>query len=75
MTEYKLDILGKVCPFALLAVRKKVQDLSTGDTLIVSTDHPPAANDTVPTDMLKKGHNVEKKLLEPGIWELTISIH
>lgn len=75
MAEYKLDIVGKVCPYALLAVRKKVKELSTGDILIVKTDHPPAANDTVPTDMHKKGHKVETNLLEPGLWELTITIN
>jgi len=75
MAEYKLDIIGKVCPYALLAVRNRVKELSSGDTLIVKTDHPPAANDTVPTDMQKKGHRVETELLEPGLWQLKISIH
>jgi TusA-related sulfurtransferase len=74
MAKFELDIVGKVCPYALLAVRNKVKDLSSGDMLIVKTDHPPAANDTVPTDMHKKGHQVETELLEPGLWELRISI-
>jgi len=72
MTEYKLDIIGKVCPYCLLIVRNKVKELSSGDVLIVKTDHPPAANDTIPTDMKKKGHIVKSNLLEPGIWELEI---
>ncbi|MBD3193989.1 MAG: sulfurtransferase TusA family protein [Candidatus Lokiarchaeota archaeon] len=74
MTEYKLDIVGKVCPYCLLAVRKKVKGMVSGDVLTVMTDHPPAANDTIPTDMKKKGYNVKSTLLEPGVWELTISI-
>lgn len=72
MTEYKMDIIGKVCPYCLLIVRNRVKELSSGDVLIVKTDHPPAANDTIPTDMKKKGHIVESNLLEPGIWELEI---
>ncbi|MBD3213843.1 MAG: sulfurtransferase TusA family protein [Candidatus Lokiarchaeota archaeon] len=74
MTEYKLDIIGKVCPYCLLAVRKKVKELSSGDTLLVLTDHPPAANDTIPSDMEKLGYNVKSTLLEPGVWELTVDI-
>ncbi|TXT62278.1 MAG: hypothetical protein BAJALOKI3v1_630015 [Promethearchaeota archaeon] len=74
MTEYKLDIIGKVCPYCLLAVRKKVKELSSGDVLIVKTDHPPAANDTIPTDMKKLGYGVKSTLLEPGVWELKINV-
>ncbi|MFO7798061.1 MAG: sulfurtransferase TusA family protein [Promethearchaeia archaeon] len=74
MTEYELDIIGKVCPYCLLAVRNKVKELSSGDVLVVKTDHPPAANDTIPTDIKKKGHKIESKLLDPGMWELKITI-
>ena len=74
MTEYKLDIVGKVCPYCLLAVRNKIKELSPGDILIVKTDHPPAANDTIPTDLKKKGHKFNSILLEPGMWKITITI-
>jgi TusA-related sulfurtransferase len=70
--EYKLDIMGKVCPYCLLAVRNKVSELDSGDILIVKTDHPPAANDTIPIDMKKKGNSVEIMKEKPGIWNLKI---
>lgn len=73
MVEFKLDILGKVCPYCLLAVRNEMKKLSSGDTLVVITDHPPAATDTIPHDMEKRGNKVSSKKLEPGIWELTIA--
>lgn len=73
MVEYKLDILGKVCPYCLLAVRNEMKKLSSGDILVVITDHPPAATDTIPHDMKKKGEKISTKKLEPGIWELTIT--
>ena len=72
MVEFKLDILGKVCPYCLLAVRNEMKKLSPGDLLVVITDHPPAATDTIPHDMKKKGNEVSSKKLEPGIWELKI---
>jgi tRNA 2-thiouridine synthesizing protein A len=73
MVEYKLDILGKVCPYCLLAVRNEMKKLSSGDILIVVTDHPPAATDTIPYDMRKKGNKVSSKKLEPGVWEIRIT--
>ncbi|MFX1312599.1 MAG: sulfurtransferase TusA family protein [Promethearchaeota archaeon] len=73
MIEHSLDIMGKVCPFCLMIVRNKIKEISTGDILIVKTDHPPAATDTIPYNMKKEGHTIETKKLEPGIWELRIT--
>jgi TusA-related sulfurtransferase len=73
MVQYKLDILGKVCPYCLLAVRNSIKKLSSGDSLVVMSDHPPAATDTIPRDMKKKQNKVSLKKLEPGIWEITIT--
>ena len=74
MKEQKLDITGKVCPFCLLIDRNEVKKLASDDILIVKTDHPPAATDTIPHDMKKQGHNIESIKLEPGLWELKITI-
>ena len=73
MTEHQLNIIGKVCPFCLLIVRKKLDETASGDVLIVKTDHPPAATDTIPHDMKRKGNTIESKKLEPGVWELRIT--
>ncbi len=72
MSKIDLDITGKVCPFCLLIVQKKVEQISTGDTLIVKCDHPPAATDTIPRAMKKKGYGIKTEKLEPGLWELII---
>ena len=72
MTEHVLDIMGKVCPYCLLIVRNKIKEISSGDLLIVKTDHPRAATDTIPYDMKKEGHSIETNKLEPGVWELRI---
>lgn len=73
MTEKKIDITGKVCPYCLMIVKKEVKNLASGDVLIVKTDHPPAATDTIPYNMKKAGNPVESKKLEPGVWELKIT--
>ena len=73
MTEYTLDITGKVCPYCLLSVQKKLETLKSGDVLKVKCDHPPAANDNIPYAMKKAGHKLERNQLEPGLWELVIT--
>ncbi|MFW9989322.1 MAG: sulfurtransferase TusA family protein, partial [Candidatus Odinarchaeota archaeon] len=60
-TEHNIDIMGKVCPFCLMIVRKKIEEIPVGDLLIVKTDHPPAATDTIPYNMKKRGYPVESK--------------
>ncbi|MBD3254607.1 MAG: sulfurtransferase TusA family protein [Candidatus Lokiarchaeota archaeon] len=73
MTEHKLDITGKICPYCLLLVRKKVKTISSGDKLVVMTDHPPAATDTIPHDMKKQGNDISSEKVEPGLWKLIIT--
>ena len=72
MAYYTLDITGKVCPFCLLIVKKKIATLVKEDVLIVKIDHPPAATDTIPYSMKKMGYPCELKMLEPGLWQLLI---
>ncbi len=72
MVEINLDITNKVCPFCLLLVKKKLATMNKEDILIVKCDHPPAATDTIPYSMKKANYPCETRLLEPGLWELTI---
>ena len=78
MQEYSLDVQGKGCPYALLAVIAKIKQLkqknawNTGDRLIVLVDHPPAATENIPRKMKTEGYSYTPVLLEPGLWELTI---
>ena len=69
---FRLDITGKVCPFCLLIVKKKLATLTKGDVLTVISDHPPAATDTIPYSMKKMGYPCELETLDRGVWELTI---
>lgn len=73
MVEHKLDITGKVCPFCLLIVKKKLANINEGDQLVVICDHPPAATDTIPYNMKKMEYPLESSKLEPGLWELKIT--
>ena len=73
MADHTIDITGKICPFCLLIVKKKLTKIAVGDVLVAICDHPPAAIDTIPYAMKKAGYPVENKKIEPGVWELKIT--
>ncbi|NMC05107.1 MAG: sulfurtransferase TusA family protein [Candidatus Lokiarchaeota archaeon] len=72
MAEKNVDITGEVCPYCVLIVRKELQKLHSGDKLVVKCDHPPAANENIPTFLKSEGHTYDKVLLEPGVWQFSI---
>ena len=72
MANYELDITGKICPFCLLIVKQKLEDIASGDTLVVKCDQPPAATKTIPRAMKKDKNKCITKKIESGLWELTI---
>ncbi len=44
----KLDVLGEICPYPQLYTKKKLEKMASGKVLEVLTDHPPAAEETIP---------------------------
>ncbi|WP_292421049.1 sulfurtransferase TusA family protein [Methanoregula sp.] len=73
MATKNLDITGKVCPYCLLAVQKAASELSSGDELIVTCDHPPAATSTIPQYAEDNNLNCDAKKTAPGLWEIRLS--
>jgi tRNA 2-thiouridine synthesizing protein A len=43
-----LDVLGETCPYPQLYTKKKLEKMRLGSLLEVITDHPPAAEETIP---------------------------
>jgi len=71
MATREIDITGKVCPYCLFIVKRKVSEIASGDTLVVKLDHPPAT-ETILFDMKRSGHKATLEKLEPGLWKITI---
>lgn len=69
--EFTLDCLGEACPVPLIRTQAKMEELSIGDTLIVSIDHS-CAMKNIPEWARKVGHNVEIEEIDDGEWELII---
>lgn len=73
MTRKDLDITGVVCPFCVLRVKEAMEQTNAGDELVVITDHPPAAKDSIPAFSQMNGWKCSVQEAGQGIWELTIS--
>jgi len=43
-----LDVLGEICPYPQLYTKKKLEKMAPGSVLEILTDHPPAAEETIP---------------------------
>ncbi|MGV8110854.1 sulfurtransferase TusA family protein [Methanospirillum purgamenti] len=72
MVQKKLDIKGVVCPFCVLKVKTALDEMKAGDELIVVSDHPPAAKDSIPAFAKMNGFICSVQSSEPGLWELSI---
>ncbi len=73
MTTKNLDITGKVCPYCLLAVQKASAALGSGDVLVITCDHPPAATTTIPQFAQDNQMECVVKKTEPGLWEIRLT--
>ena len=73
MTKQTLDITGVVCPFCVLRVKSAMDTLPAGDELLVISDHPPAAKDSIPAFSSMNGWKCTVHDAGSGLWELTIT--
>ncbi len=69
----KLDITGTVCPFCVIKVKKQLDTLPPGETLVVRCDHPPAAKDSIPAFAEMNGYSCTITGSGDGLWELGIT--
>jgi len=68
-----LDVLGRVCPYPLVVVKKTMEKAPSGTLLKVLCDAPASAEDTIPKYCEKQGFEFERvKLEDKGYWELYI---
>jgi TusA-related sulfurtransferase len=72
MALIKIDITGVVCPFCVLKVKTAMDRITDEDELLVLSDHPPAAKDSIPAYAEMNGWKCSTKEAGPGLWELTI---
>jgi len=71
MKEFVLDCMGEACPIPLVKAQKKIEEIETGDVLVVQIDHS-CAMKNVPEWARNSGHNVEIDEVDDGEWEIVI---
>jgi len=57
MTQHSLDAKNSLCPMPVIKTQNRVNELNTGDTLVVTCTDPGALND-IPAWCRINGHKV-----------------
>jgi len=53
----ELDLKGEVCPYTFVKTKLKLEELESGEELIVTFDHAPAV-ENVPRSLKNEGHKI-----------------
>ncbi|MBU1262115.1 sulfurtransferase TusA family protein [bacterium] len=69
----EIDVLGRVCPYPLVMLKKATQDINPGDVVKILCDSEPSVTKEMPTFCEKKGLLMDSvRLEEKGYWEVYI---
>lgn len=72
MAQYEIDLRGEICPYPMTETRKKMEELSQGDRLVVLVDYPLAV-DNVPRWAENAGHTVvEVVKTDSSEWKIVL---
>ena len=73
MTLKELDVRGEICPFPMMKTVEALKKLHDSDEgLEVITDHAPAL-DTIPTQAVRLGFDVDINESGQSEWRLTLT--
>ena len=69
MTE-ELDLRGEVCPYTFVRTKLKLEEMESGEDLIVLLDDA-TATANVSKSLRNEGHQIEGiKSISEGVWEI-----
>lgn len=68
----KLEVLGQVCPFPLVEAKRVIEELQSGDELVIDFDCT-QATESIPRWAAESGHNVTNfEQLSEASWTITV---
>ncbi|CAM5219441.1 TusA-related sulfurtransferase OS=Ureibacillus acetophenoni OX=614649 GN=SAMN05877842_103143 PE=3 SV=1 [Ureibacillus acetophenoni] len=68
----KLEVLGMVCPFPLIEAQEAIQELNSGDELVVDFDCT-QGTESIPRWAAEEGHTVTNfEQIDEAAWTITI---
>ncbi len=53
----EIDLKGEMCPYTFVKTKLKLEELKSGEELIVTFDHAPAV-ENVPRSLKNEGHKI-----------------
>jgi TusA-related sulfurtransferase len=72
MAQQKIDLRGEVCPYTFVKSKLAIEDLESGDELVILLDHAPAV-ENVPRSLKSEGHKILSiKEVSQGLWEVSV---
>jgi TusA-related sulfurtransferase len=67
-----LEVMGMVCPFPLVEAKKELEDLHSGDELVIQFDCT-QATESIPRWAAEEGHAVTNfEQLSEAAWTITV---
>lgn len=70
--QYKLAVLGMVCPFPLIEAKEKIETLGSGDELVIDFDCT-QATESIPRWAAESGHSITNyEQLDDASWTITV---
>lgn len=69
---HRLDTRGEICPYPLIMAQREIKKLKPGETLVVVSDYPLAA-ENIPRWAQEAGHKVVRvEKVGDALWEIEI---
>lgn len=71
--EAELDLCGDVCPYTFVKTKLKLEELESGENLVVTYDHRPAI-ENVSRSLKADGHRIIciEEIDPERLWKITI---
>ncbi|NSL52520.1 sulfurtransferase TusA family protein [Calidifontibacillus erzurumensis] len=67
-----LEVMGQVCPFPLVEAKKAIQELNSGDELVIQFDCT-QATESIPRWAAEEGHKVTNfEQIGDAAWTITV---
>jgi TusA-related sulfurtransferase len=67
-----LEVMGQVCPFPLIEAKKEIEDIGSGDELVINFDCT-QATESIPRWAAEEGHTITNyEQLSDAAWTITV---
>ncbi|NBI06818.1 sulfurtransferase TusA family protein [Senegalia massiliensis] len=68
----KIDCMGDICPIPIVKTKKGLQNLQTGESIMIVTDHSCSFENLM--ELLKdRNVKIESEEVINGVWEITVT--